>query len=205
MRRIEIMQHYSDIGATIYMLAAFLATVLSSYAAPSLSKHGRSVTGISKLYFFIFYLFASFLLIWFRSSFVIHTARRLLESVLYCWNSKSKMTPLQFVHGMLYYLFLALHLRNKAINTLVLVVVVACQSVAHYRVYVMKKREFSHYFCEAVLYLYLLFYIRSWALFFNAAYVLAFVKVSIKNRKSEAPEYRMVQSVITPQSTKARL
>lgn len=94
------------------------------------------------------------------------------------------MTLLQFVQGIVYYCALSVHIHRSRRNIWAPTFLVAniLQGIAHYRVYRLGKQEFSHYYCEILLYLVVLCHLRSLGMLFNLLYVIVFVKMTIDNR-----------------------
>lgn len=175
----------SETLCTIYMMGILGFTLISYAFTPSLTVHGRSAAGISKFYYFILYMTAVIMLIGSNNAFIIHPARRFIETVVYSWNSKSKMSFLHLIHGLLYFIVLSLYLYDKPIEPLGFFIVNLIQAVAHYRVYYLKIYEFSHYYTEILVYGYIFLCVSTPAMFFNLLYIFAFVYVTISNRLNE--------------------
>lgn len=95
-----------------YMFAIFSFTLLSYFFSPQLTKHGRSTSGISKIFYFLLYLTSVLILRNSSSIFIIHPLRRLFETLFYCRKTKSKMTYLHLVHGLLYFIVLSSYIKN---------------------------------------------------------------------------------------------
>lgn len=166
-----------------YTFGIFVATVLSYLFARPLTVHGRETHGVSKFYYFVFYSLSVMLMSDSRTYFIIHPLRRLLETLIYSRRSKSKMTYLQLAHSLLYFTIVSIYLRDKPVEPIGFVIFNVIQAIAHFRVYVLKKYEFSHYFSEILIYGYVFYCVRTCAMFWNLAYVCAFVLVSIRNRR----------------------
>ncbi|KAI4291583.1 hypothetical protein PAPHI01_0857 [Pancytospora philotis] len=182
-----------ELGCLFYMIGITAGTLVAYFIARDYTKHGRQVAGISKRYYFLFYLLATGLLVAFGSPFALHTLRRLAETLIYSWRSKSRMTRLQLLHGLLYYAALSVCLRKKALHLQGLLALIVLQTLAHYQVYRLGRRGFRHYYAEIAIHTYLFYCVRSWALLFNLLYVVAFVLVSIKNRADADLEIRLLE------------
>lgn len=157
---------------------------------------------ISKKYYFIFYSLPSlvyliYILFKYKKdtgiqnlSFVIyspillHSLRRMIETLVY-WNCiNSKMTLLQFTHAFIYFTLLPIYMiiiRLK-VPLFTFIIINVFQIVAHYRAYALKTGEITHYIAEACIFLYIFYCYMSLSLGLNAIYVIIFVMVSIKER-----------------------
>ena len=171
-----------DILCSLYTFGIFLATLLSYLAAPCLTEHGRSTRGLSKLYYFVFYLLSIFLLRNSGSWFIVHPLRRLVETLVYSRHSRSRISYLQFAHGLAYFAIMSPYIAAHRVEPLGFLAANVLQAIAHFRVYYLKKQEFTHYYTEILIYGYIFLCNRTCALFWNLMYVVAFVFVSIRNR-----------------------
>jgi hypothetical protein len=119
-----------------------------------------------------------------QQPFIFHSLRRWIETYFYTRKTRSRMTLLQFIQGVLYYCTLSVHiLRSQCkVRGSTFLVANVMQGIAHYRVYRLGKQEFYHYYCEVLLYLIVLCDLRSLSMLFNFLYVVLFVKITIGNR-----------------------
>lgn len=171
-----------DVLCSLYTFSIFIATMISYLAIPCLTEHGRSTKGLSKFYYFIFYLLSIFLLRNSHNCFVIHPFRRLIETLIYSWHSKSKMSYFQFIHGFTYFAIMTPYLAVRYVEPFGFIILNILQMIAHFRIYYLKKQEFYHYYTEILIYGYIFLCNRTCALFWNLMYIMAFVFVSIRNR-----------------------
>jgi len=160
-------------------------------------------TRISKKWYCIFYMvpsltFAAYYLFcgYFRkplishskdkcpSPILMHSWRRFAETILYSRNINSKMTLLQFLHGILYFLVLSTYMAifRLRVNIYGFLAIQILQSVSHYRVYALKSGELLHYFLEIGIFWHIFCSVRTPSMFFNLLYVCSFVYTSIYNR-----------------------
>lgn len=200
----------SQISETIfslYFLTIFIGTLLLSKFFPFLLENGRNVSNIqikkmkylkpieffhnlkiSKKYFFVLYIIP-FVLLFIPTAgvsltvFFIHPFRRLLESIVYSRKSKSYMTSVQFIHGLLYYLILTLCMKSIKIDIKQFLILNFLQGIAHFRVYYQAKREYFHYYSEALIHFFLYISSPNASKFLNFIYVLCYVCISSKQRK----------------------
>lgn len=175
-----------DAACAFYTFGLFAATLFMHFWLPALVRHGRGVGGVSKLCYSAFYLLATAIALQeARGCFIIHPARRLVETLIYSWNSRSKMSYLQLAHGMLYYFMITHYVSRIHLNLAVFLFLNALQAVAHFRVYRLKKREFTHYYAEILIHGYIFLCAKTYAMLWNLMYVIAFVYSSIANRRQE--------------------
>lgn len=196
----------------LYFLSILVLTIISGIFYPSLLSHGRKIDPLnlgrynirffkpiaflhnirlSKKYYFLFYLVPMIIYLGTDGSFprsllLIFYIRRFIETLLYSRNSKSKMTIIQFIHGIIYYIFVSLNIQdNNRMATWPLIYLLnLIQLVAHIRLYKLSKYEFFHYYSEIAYYFVLFYYIGSLSLLLNCMYVIAFTLISIKMRVS---------------------
>lgn len=176
-----------DTLTTCYFAMLPVATLFSHVFMNGLTRHGYIATGISKNNYKHMYMYG--LLMFIRLSpgntYIIHLGRRLIETQVFRYSERSKMSVLQLMHGVVYYLVMCLHLRDKCIrHKHVFVLLNVLQSISHYFVFVRKCFIYSHYLLEAAIYLALFWDIGTVQLFLNFLYVLSFVFSSIRNRRS---------------------
>lgn len=116
--------------------------------------------------------------------FIVHTVRRWIETYLYTSNTRSRMTLLQLFQGILYYCALSVHMCRSQHRIWMPTFLAAniMQGVAHYWIYRLRMREFHHYYCEILLYLIVLWHMKSLCMLFNLLYVILFVGMTISNR-----------------------
>lgn len=183
---------YCETLATIYTFSIFTVTAVLSIVRSRLIEHGRITGGISKMYFFVFYLAGMVVLRNSENYFILHPARRFTETIVYCRESRSRMTYLQFVHGIVYLIFISLYMRDRYVEPFGFILLNILQGIAHYRVYKLRKFEFYHYYTEIAIYLYLFLCNRTCALFFNLLYVIAFVLAS-KRFRTKSYKKRMIK------------
>lgn len=175
-----------DTATTCYFLLLPAATLTLHVFANSLTRHGHIPAGISKNNYRHFYLYGLVLLLWMSpgNMYCIHLGRRLVETWIFRYSDKSRMSVLQLVHGMVYYTFMCLHLRDRHIRRRdVFVALNVLQSAAHYCVFVKRRLVYSHYVAEAMIYLTVFWDIGTLPLFLNLVYVLTFVFSSVRNRR----------------------
>ena len=176
------MYKFSEFYYSVYFAGIFATTVASFILVPEITVHGRRSSGISKRWYLVHYLLAVLFLLPYSSLFIIHPLRRLVESVVYSWNSRSRFTFLQFAHALIYFAILSLYLHDKHIKALPFIAANILQAIAHYRVYRLGKREFSHYYTEILLYASVLYSVPTVPMLLHELYILAFVYVSRANR-----------------------
>lgn len=118
------------------------------------------------------------------SPLLIHSWRRFTETIIYSKNITSKMTLLQFMHGILYFLVLSTYMAifRLRVNIYGFLAIQILQSVSHYRVYALKSGELHHYFLEIGIFWHIFCSVRTPSMLFNLLYVCSFVYTSIINR-----------------------
>lgn len=177
-----------ELLSSLYLFGIFAVTVLAYLLNLKLAIHGRTASGINKFYYFILYLTAVILLRHSSSAFIIHPMRRFVETLVYSRQSKSQMTYLHFLHGLVYFIVLSSYLHDRQIEMLGFVLVNLFQAIAHYRVYWLKFFEYSHYYSEILVYGYIFYCLRTWAMFWNLMYIIAFVVTSRTIRQKQPRE-----------------
>lgn len=174
-----------ELATMCYFVLLPNLVLVSHVFVNDLTKHGYISTGISKNNYKYFYLYGLllFLLLSPCNLYSVHLGRRLVETLIFRYSRRNKMSLLQFVHGIIYYTFLCLHLKDKSISHGRLFIVLnAIHSLSHYYVFIKKRFAYSHYIAEAMIYTALFWDIGTLQLLFNLLYVISFVFSSIKNR-----------------------
>lgn len=200
---------FSEIFFCLYFFILFTGTLTSNKFFPVLLQNGRKIqtmhlktknpllclvqilhnTKISKKFFFTLYTIPFFTLLLFPnktspSLFLIHPLRRLCESLVYSRNSKSFMTVIQLIHGLSYYFILTFLLNNIKLNLKIFILLNILQGIAHFRVYYLHKREYSHYYTEVFIHLFFFLSDPIFSKFLNFAYVMSYVYCSRKMRNA---------------------
>ncbi|WEL38889.1 hypothetical protein PFJ87_06g01580 [Encephalitozoon hellem] len=170
---------------TSYFALLPVVTLASYIFANSLTRHGHIPKGISKnnyQYFYAYGIILSFLLP-IKNIYPFHLGRRFIETKVLRYSSRSRMSLLQFAHGMVYYTFICIHLRDKAIRSKgIFVLLNALQSLSHYFVFVRKTFQYSHYAVEVIIYAFVYWEVGTAQMLFNFLYVLSFAFSTIRNR-----------------------
>ncbi|KMV66028.1 ATP-binding protein [Encephalitozoon cuniculi EcunIII-L] len=170
----------------LYFALLPVTTILSHTFMNSLTRHGRIPKGMSKnnyQYFYIYGLILSaFLPV--RNIYPVHLGRRFIETKIFKYSVRSRMSPLHLIHGLVYYTFICIHLRDRAIsNKAVFMLLNALQSVSHYCVFARKTFAYSHYAAEVMIYTFIYWEVRTIQMLCNLLYVLSFVFSSVRNRR----------------------
>lgn len=196
-------KYLKEVFFSFYFLCIATGTMSCYKFIPELIQNGRSIpslsfqskstfftaietlhnTKICKKYFYIFYCVP--ILFNFPGTgpnliFLIHPMRRLIETLIYSRNSKSSMTGIQFVHGLIYYCMLSICLRSEYINPEIFILSNILQAIAHYRVYALKKTENLHYYTECLIYLFILMSSPTFSKLLNFIYVVSFAYVTVR-------------------------
>lgn len=170
---------------TLYFVFLPVATVLSHLLANGLTRHGHVPGGISKNNYKYFYAYGVVLslVLPVRNIYPAHLMRRLVETGIFKYSPKSRMSLLQFAHGVVYYTLVCVHLRDKHIgNRGLFALLNVAQLCCHYCVFVRKTFVYSHYVAEVMIYGFLLWEVRTAEMLFNLLYVVSFVASSVSNR-----------------------
>ncbi|KHN69469.1 ATP-binding protein [Ordospora colligata] len=171
----------------VYLIVLPFGTLFLYAFANEATKHGYIAGGISKNYFKYFYLYGVVLsvILPIENMYRIHLFRRLIETVVFKYSSRSRMRLIHFIHGMAYYTCMCLHMHGKTImHTKMFLLLNIAHFAAHYCVFVRKQYIYSHYAIELMIHMHLWMEIRSMQLLFNLAYAVVFVGVSIANREA---------------------
>lgn len=174
-----------DTFFTLYIFVNFIALCVSGLVCPKMACHGRNVKGLSKVFFAAFYLISAAILLKSRNIFILHPLRRLIETLVYCRNSKSKISPVHFLSSTIYYILFSLYIANRHIEPYSFIAANVLQAVAHYRVFVLKKCEYCHYLTEVAIYAVVFWSDRTCALFWNMMYAFAFALICARQRCQE--------------------
>lgn len=165
------------------------AAVLGSHLfLNGMTRHGHIPAGISKNNYWYFYLHGLVLMLLLApgNMYCMHLGRRLVETQVFRYSGRSRMSVLQLVHGLVYYTFLCMHLRDKVIRHRMLFCTLnVLQTATHYCVFVRRRLVYSHYAAELLLYLTMFLDIGTVELFLNAVYVGLFVFSTVRNRRNK--------------------
>lgn len=171
---------------TSYFALLPVVTVASHIFINSLTRHGRVPKGMTKNNYQYFYAYGVILslLLPVKNIYPFHLGRRFIETKVFKYSDRSKMNLLQFIHGLVYYTFVCIHLKDKAISSKsVFIFLNALQSVSHYLVFIQKTFVYSHYIIEVVIYAFIYWEVGTIQMLFNLLYVLSFVFSTIRNRR----------------------
>ncbi|AFN83221.1 hypothetical protein EROM_061310 [Encephalitozoon romaleae SJ-2008] len=171
---------------TLYFALLPVVTVASHIFINDLTRHGHIPEGMTKNNYQYFYAYGVILslLLPVKNIYPFHLGRRFIETKVLKYSDRSKMNLLQFIHGLVYYTFVCMHLRDKAIsNKGVFMLLNALQSVSHYFVFIRKTAGYSHYVVEVVIYAFIYCEVGTIQMLFNLLYVLSFVLSTIRNRR----------------------
>lgn len=178
---------------TFYFLSiGFMFTLISSSLffnkyANSLVRHGYTDKWLSKNYFLYFYLFATLLFL-VKSNvyniYLVHLIRRCVESVIFRYSNRNRMSVIQFATSFVYYYFLVMNLVDKKINTKSFMYANLLQFIMHYCINKKFYFVYGHYYCEVLIYLIIFVNVRNLFSGLNLIWVITYCYISISNRKS---------------------
>ena len=169
----------------LYFTILPFITFITSFTP--LILHGHIKKGMSKNFFIFFYINCLIFNFFIKNFnlYLLHILRRAIECLIFRYNH-SKMNYIQFIHGIIYYIFLSLHLRDiEGINLPVFILLNVFQTLTHILVFRYKRFVYSHYFSEFLIYLYLFYIKKSKELFYNTIYLIIFILTSIINRNKK--------------------
>jgi hypothetical protein len=172
-----------------YFLVLISSTIFLFLFAQHMTMHGHLKGRFSKNSFRYFYGFAVLFYFFYSSTpnvFLFLIARRFIESCVFVYCERSRMSLPQMGVGFSYYTVLTVHLHDKEIEPkYVFIILNLFQAGSHYLVFKRKiyVLRYSHYLCEFIIYLFLFFVIRSWVLFLNLMWIITFVSITIYNRE----------------------
>lgn len=168
--------------SNLFIFSLLLSTLLLHNTNRTIIYHGYTQKLLNKNLFFCFYCYGLYLTLGKNHIFSLHLARRLIETLIFRYSNKNRMSVAQFISGLLYYYFIVHNVLYVKIFTIPFIFVNVLQLIAHYRVFVMKINSFKHYYSEILIYF--VVFMSSCNIFFllNFIWVCVYVRVTIVNR-----------------------
>lgn len=173
-----------DLISHFFILSLIIVTLILNKCHKTIIAHGYTNKMVSKNLFALFYLFGLFLI---RNNtnhtYTIHLARRLLETLIFRYTSKNRMSVLQFATGMAYYYFIIYNITGVEIIKAPFIAWNVLQFIAHYCIFIRGYNIYAHYYCEIGLYATVFISSGSVFFFLNMVWICVYTYVSVANRK----------------------
>lgn len=168
------------------MLCLITVSLLLDRYAKSMVTHGYTDKWIGKNCFSLFYLFAILLYIAKAKNYnlyILHLTRRFVESLLYRYSAKNRMSILQLLTSFIYYYFMVMNLIDESINCKAFIYANVLQGIVHYSIYKKFYFVYAHYYCEIMIYLVVFVSVRSLFCALNLVWVVVYTYITISNRR----------------------